>query len=417
VAPEFFDLPLEEQLRIMKEDTLKSRDQRRAEVKGLLAPAKAKPPPKIPKEVFIQNRLATLKAAMDKLRSGDGGNTKAAEELQDRIYMLERDLAKEKQKNVTRSPKAVPRSPKRSPKAVSRSPKAVPRSPKAVPRKSPKKTDLATLYARLARLRRKGGDAAAERALEDRINRREGNAAVRPGSPKAPKAPRIRLKGSKEDRLADLYAQLGKLRGKGGDAAAERALEDRINRLEGTLAVRPRVRARKTRSPRSSPKAKRSPKAPSPKTGVDVPKLVKMREFIRSTAMPDLNENFDKATEAAASEAEKTNLQQKADRLHQMMLETDRILRGATKGGALDAADATKLAQNYTQMNKGLAELRRAAKKSPAKKGPKAATKKVAAKGKGNEKYPNHEKGTCPVGPPPRDKVCVHGYWKAVPKK
>jgi hypothetical protein len=33
------------------------------------------------------------------------------------------------------------------------------------------------------------------------------------------------------------------------------------------------------------------------------------------------------------------------------------------------------------------------------------------------ETYPNHEKGTCPVGPPPRDKACVHGYWKAVPKK
>lgn len=412
MAPEFFDLPLEEQLRIMKEDTLKSRDQRRAEVKGLLAPAKAKPPPKIPKEVFIQNRLTTLKAAMDKLRSGDGGNTKAAAELQDRIYMLERDLAKEKQKNATRSPKA----PLVQAKA---GPKAAPRSPKAAAKKSPKKTDLATLYARLARLRRKGGDAAAERALEDRINRREGNAAVRPGSPKAP---RIRPKGSKEDRLADLYAQLGKMRGKGGGAAEERSLEDRINRLEGTLAVRPRVRARKARSPaKKSPKAKRSPKAKkSPMAGVDVPKLVKMREFIRRTAMPDLNENFDKAMEAAASEAEKTNLQQKADRLHQMMLETDRILRRATKGGALDAADATKLAQNYTQMNTGLAELRRAAKKgaakkSPAKRSPKA--KKGAAKGKGGQMYPNHEKGTCPMGPPPPDKVCVHGYWKAVPKK
>jgi hypothetical protein len=149
--PEFFKLPLKEQLRIMERDTLKSKGERYGIMTGLEEAAKLGKEPRIPENVFLKNRMQTLKDALKKLRAKKVRDHKAEFALIDRMYLVEREIARAEKRSdpepprwdKTGSPKvpaswrhaeldaSPPKSPTKSPR---RSP---PKSPTKSPRRSP----------------------------------------------------------------------------------------------------------------------------------------------------------------------------------------------------------------------------------------------------------------------------------------
>lgn len=92
--PEFFKLPLKEQLRIMERDTIKSKGERYGIMTGLEEAAKLGKEPRIPDNVFLKNRMQTLRDALKKLRAKQVRDYKAEYALIDRMYLVEREIAR-----------------------------------------------------------------------------------------------------------------------------------------------------------------------------------------------------------------------------------------------------------------------------------------------------------------------------------